>query len=101
MKKLLLIVLIVLIAGCSRPIEETDLVERDGLKYLPDRESPYSGRTVSRYENGQEKEDGNYRDGLREGPFVKWYANGQKMEEAAYINGKIDGLHTFLSLIHI
>ena len=78
--------------ACSQAVEETNLIERDGLKYLMGKRTPYSGKMVSSYENGQKKEEGIYTAGLRKGMFIKWYTNGQKMEEINYNHGQMDGL---------
>ncbi|MBT5070364.1 MAG: hypothetical protein HOM59_09985, partial [Candidatus Marinimicrobia bacterium] len=45
MKRLLLIVLpLLLIVGCSqKPVEDTTLINKDGLMYTPDSDKPYTG----------------------------------------------------------
>ena len=44
MKRLLLIILpLLLIIGCSKPISEETLIEEDGLKYHPDTKELYTG----------------------------------------------------------
>ena len=46
MKRLLLIVLpLLLIVGCSQPINEETLIDKYGLKYHPDTKELYTGKT--------------------------------------------------------
>ena len=47
------------------------------------------------YENGQIEKFGNNRDGIPDGPFSMWYENGQKWVEQNYKNGKRDGYSIF------
>ena len=47
------------------------------------------------YENGQIEKFGNNRDGIPDGPFSMWYDNGQKWVEQSYKNGKRDGYSIF------
>ena len=50
MKKILLIVLpLLLIFGCSKPVEDSTLINKDGLMYLPESETPYSGEVFTNY----------------------------------------------------
>ena len=46
------------------------------------------------YENGNKKLEKNFKDGKRDGSSVMWYENGQKMEEIMYKNDQKDGLET-------
>ena len=119
MKRLLLIILpLLLIVGCSKPINEETLIDKEGLKYHPDTKELYSGKVFKNhmggekefegsyregekeglytkwYENGQKELEGNYKDGKKEGIETEWYENGQKKSEGTYKNGKDDGLYT-------
>ena len=92
MKKALLITLL-LIVGCSKePINyETTLVERDGVYFTKDTNKPYSAPVFSLYKDGEKKEDGNIKDGKKDGLWNTWYGNGQKRYEKTYKEGKEDG----------
>ena len=46
------------------------------------------------YENGQKKEEENYKDGELDGLLTWWYENGQKKVEETFKDGKWDGLAT-------
>ena len=89
MKRLLLIVLpLLLIVGCSKPINEETLIEKDGLKYHPETKELYSGELFSLYMGGKTEFEGSYKDGKKDGLYTKWYENGQKMFEVTYKDGK-------------
>ena len=97
MKRLLLIVLpLLLIVGCSKPISEETLIDKDGLKYHPETKELYSGEVFSLYVDGKKEFEGSYKDGIMwsKTEWV-WYKNGQKKEEKTYKDGKEDGLWTF------
>ena len=65
MKRLLLIVLpLLLIVGCSKPIEDSTLINKDGLMYSPDSDKPYTGEVFSNYDTGEKLYQGTYEDGL-------------------------------------
>ena len=54
-----------------------------------------NGKHTEYYDDGQKKEEGNYKDSEKEGLWTKWYENGQKAQEENYKNGKLDGLSTY------
>ena len=87
----LLITSVVLMVGCSKSIDEKNLVNRDGLKYEANKKTPFNGKTVSTYDNSQRELEGSYRDGKKDGQFTYWFKNGQKLKEGIYKDGKEDG----------
>jgi len=66
MKRLLLIVLpLLLIVGCSqKPVDETTLIEKDGVMYLPNSDKPYTGEVFINYDTGEKLYQGTYENGL-------------------------------------
>ena len=69
MKRILLTVLpLLLIIGCSKPINEEILIEKGGLKT---------------------EFEGSYKDGKREGKWTEWYKNGLKEYECTYKDGEL------------
>ncbi len=69
-----------------------ELEEREGIMYLKGLDTPHAGKAFTLWENGQNKSEGNYKDGKKEGLEVWWYENGKKKKEINYKNGKRDGL---------
>jgi len=64
MKNIFYIVCLVLFLVSSIDAREvSQLVERNGLMYEPNKEEPYTGRYVTYYENGQKKGEGNVKEG--------------------------------------
>jgi antitoxin component YwqK of YwqJK toxin-antitoxin module len=66
MKRLLLIVLpLLLIVGCSqKPVDETTLIGKDGVMYLPNSAKPYTGEVFTNYSTGEKFYQGTYDNGL-------------------------------------
>lgn len=65
MKRLLLIVLpLLLIVGCSQPIEDSTLINKYGIMYLPNSDQPFSGEVFSNYSTGEKLYQGVYENGL-------------------------------------
>ena len=63
-KTLLIITALMLIVGCSSPVEDSTLINKDGLMYLPDSDSPYSGEVYFNYDTGEKLYQGTYENGL-------------------------------------
>ena len=65
MQRLLLIVLpLLLIVGCSKPVEDSTLINKDGLMYLPESDKPYTGEVFTNYSTGEKLYQGTYQNGL-------------------------------------
>ena len=75
----------------SKSGDETTLIEKDGLMYLPDSDKAYTGEVFTNYENGQIAFKGEYRNGLKDGRFEDYYENGQTKKLINYDNNVIKG----------
>ena len=75
-------------------VDWSKLEDRDGVKYLPNEKTSFTGRAESFHENGQKEKEVNFKDGKEDGLHSYWYENGQKMEKKNYKDGKQDGLWT-------
>jgi len=69
--------------------------ERNGLVYLPNETTPFTGVFVGWYENGTKRAESHYIDGKENGLSTLWHRNGQKKSERNYKDGKEDGTHTW------
>jgi antitoxin component YwqK of YwqJK toxin-antitoxin module len=69
-----------------------ELEFREGVAYLKNSDSPYTGKCFDFHENGQKETEMTFKGGKMDGPAVWWYENGQKETEGNYKDGKIDGL---------
>ena len=92
MKILVILSLIVLVSCSPTEVPSEKLVERGGITYLINSQTPFSGRSVSYYENGQLTFKGNFKDGKPDGLSETYYENGQLWIKGNYKDGKKDGL---------
>ena len=94
-RTILFITSLVLIVGCSKPLDDESLIDRGGVKYQQDSQKPYSGKVFSLYGNGQKEFEGSYKDGKRDGLWFWLDDIGQKYKEETYKDGELDGLWTY------
>ena len=106
MRTLFLLLPLLLIVGCSKPISEETLIDKDGLytewyengnkklEYTYN-DGKMDGRRTFWYEDGQKRWLSSYKDGERDGPWTEWYQNGKKRWVGSYKNGKRDGSWTW------
>jgi len=93
--KLLILFLGLLMVGCGEQvIDKSELEGRNGLAYLTNEKTPFTGRAESLFSKGQKREEINLKDGLADGRYTLWYRNGQKREEGNYKHGKKEGTWT-------
>ena len=83
----------VLLASCSvKEVPSSDLVERQGVTYEINSQTPFTGIAVNYHENGQLLFKVNYKDGKRDGLAEGYHENGQLNEKSNFKDGKLDGL---------
>jgi len=87
-KTLLIITAVMLVIGCSKPINDETLIDVDGLKYHPETKELYSGDVFKNYLGGKTEYEGSYKNGKQDGKWTYWWENGQKMMEGNWKNGK-------------
>ena len=63
--KRVLLISLLLIVGCAKPINENSLVDRNGVKYQQDSQNPYLGEVFDLYNNGNKKLEGSYKNGKK------------------------------------
>jgi antitoxin component YwqK of YwqJK toxin-antitoxin module len=93
---LTIFILMLFTSGCesNEAIDLNMLQQRKDGMYLPNTETPYTGKFVDKYKNGQKKTEGSLKDGLPDGMSTTWYENGQKQIEGSLKNLKPDGMST-------
>ncbi len=89
----LVFVVLVTVTGCGGERREslTKKQERDGLIYVVNEQSAYTGIFFEQYDNGQFKIELPCKDGKLEGIRKEWYENGQLKSETPYKDGKFAG----------
>jgi antitoxin component YwqK of YwqJK toxin-antitoxin module len=91
--RVLIMPFLVFLASCSPPeVPAEKLVERRGVTYLINSQTPFSGLSVSYYESGQWKVKSNYRDGMLDGLVEHYHENGALLGKGSYKGGKPHGL---------
>ena len=78
MRKILIFVLL-LIVGCSKPIDDSLLIDKGGLMYLPSSDRAYTGKVYKNYKSGNKEYEGTYRDG-RKISVEEWNEDGSVKE---------------------
>ena len=68
-----------------------DLEGRDGIRYLINEKTPFSGVAVKTSETGEITRLKSYKDGKFDGESLSFYNNGQVREKESYKNGKKHG----------
>ena len=95
LKHLLLMAFAILTIGCgekkSEDVNHDELEVREGVAYLKNSDSPYTGKVFEFHDNGQKKLEAGYKDGKYDGPAVSWHENGQKDSEGNNKDGKLYG----------
>ena len=78
--------LLILLSLSFPSVGETmyDLVIREGIHYMKFSDVPFTGKV-----DGQQQ--GSFKNGLREGTFVRYYKNGQLDYKGNYKDGKQEG----------
>ena len=71
----------------AEAIAESDLVEREELRYVSDSQTPYTGWMKRMDKSGNVKVLGQYEDGVKDGLWMEW-RRGQKHEQESYRDGK-------------
>ena len=87
-----LLLLFALLASCAGEESKDRLVECDGITYEVLSTEPYSGSVYTEYENLGRVKNGEYKDGLREGPWLSFFENGQLHFKGSMKDGEFDGL---------
>jgi len=96
MNKILVILSFVLLASCSpKEVPSKNLVERDGIKYEVNSQTPFTGSSVSFHENGRLSWKGNYKRGKQDGLYESYHENGRLMMRGNLKIGKQDGLREY------
>jgi antitoxin component YwqK of YwqJK toxin-antitoxin module len=65
------------------------LEDREGVAYLKNSDSPYTGKSFEFHDNGQKKSEENFKDGKPHGIGFNWYENGQKEAETNFKDGTL------------
>ncbi|MBT3937378.1 MAG: hypothetical protein HOF45_07015, partial [Candidatus Marinimicrobia bacterium] len=88
MKRLFIISLLFLSVGLSQQKWNMKFMEEyDGLMYSPTSDKPYTGSVFSLDSLGTKKEEGKYRNGLKDGRWTYYTTVGNRKYEITYKAG--------------
>jgi len=100
--KILFITSLLLIVGCSKPVEDSTLINKDGLMYTPDSDKPYTGEVFTNYSNGEKEYQGTYENGLliqysylNKDGSVKEPVNGENLIERGGLMYEVNGQNPY------
>lgn len=89
--KLLFVIFTLFFVGCGKPVELSNLQNREGIYYAVNSAKPFSGGFFSNYSNGKTEKEGSFKKGILNGKYVSYYRNGQIRIEGNYSSGLIHG----------
>lgn len=70
------------------------LTSLNGITYVQNDSTPYTGQCYSYYESGEKGVTGSFVNGKESGRWIFWYKNGQKKMEYTAVDGEKSGLYT-------
>lgn len=65
-----------------------NLEVRDNLRYAPEQSAPFTGNAVSYFDDGLQKLQVSFKNGLKHGKEVAWYEDGQLRYVVRYLDGQ-------------
>ena len=87
-----MITLSLVLVGCDNNIDESELVVRNDIHYQINSDKPFTGSVTSYHENGQKKNLGTYKKGLKDGLSEEFFSNGQLLSSVNYFMGGKEGV---------
>ena len=76
MRRYITLLLFVGFAWGQYKLDINNLIDRDGVLYAPNKNKPFSGSVFDFYENGTERFNGRYRNGIKNGKWTWWNEDG-------------------------
>ena len=77
---------------CPKTVDKSRTVEREGLTYEVNSQTPFTGYTVTKFRNGQMNFKIQYKNGKENGSWVWYHSNGQVNRKGIKKDGKPEGL---------
>ena len=87
--KWILLIIFITIGYSNKSVDTEKLMDKDGLKYLPNSNKPYTGKIYKNYTDGNKKIEGSYKEGKEVGIWFFYYRNGTLKREQNYQDGII------------
>ena len=87
MNKTLIILSLIFLVSCSNEVPIDKLVERNGITYEVNSNTPFTGSSVSYFENGELQYRRNFKDGKHEGLWESFDEEGNLTKTEEYKDG--------------
>ena len=97
-KTSLLFLSIIVFVGCTKSVDESTLIEKNGVLYESDSDKPYSGEVFDLYYNGEKFYTGSFEQGKLVGDYVYYRKDGQIQEPLNSNDVKIKNELTYSSI---
>jgi len=94
MKKLLLsitAIALLFLSSCSKTVESNELVQRNNQFFLPNSNTPFTGKVIDYFLDGKIKATYNLKDGQYNGIYKTFYENGQQYMVRTFKEGLAQG----------
>ncbi|MGQ9847496.1 MAG: toxin-antitoxin system YwqK family antitoxin [Bacteroidales bacterium] len=82
-------------SSAQKVVKYEDLEEINGVFYLKDSKTPFTGKCITTFPNGKLGMGGYIKNGLRDGEWIWFYENGNKKRFCVYKNGVKHGTSIF------
>ena len=89
MKQLLSIFCLLILVSCSNEVSNDKLVERQGITYEVNSQTPFTGSEVSYYENGKLERRGNLKEGEQDGMWETFEEEGNLTKTEEWKDGEL------------
>jgi len=94
MKQLLLMVLLLVCYTTNiwcQEVKASQIERRNKVAYLRGSNTPFTGKAVETYKNGNKKSEENFVNGLKDGFVKTWFENGKIESQKPYKANKLEG----------
>jgi|TARA_B100000959_G_scaffold584_1_gene588 antitoxin component YwqK of YwqJK toxin-antitoxin module len=92
-RTIILLSLNLFITSLFSQVQWKELDNRGGLVYAPGIEKPYTGNVLGSYDDGNNKMEGSYVDGLMDGMWTYYYPDGVTKAKGRFIRGDGGNIH--------
>ena len=98
MKKLLILSFIILsLSILGREVDMEQLKNQNDIMYIKGEKEAFTGTARTYFDNGNIKEEIEFKNGMKDGNSKEYARNGSLREEAEYKNGQLNGCLLYTS----
>jgi len=75
----------------SQEVKASQIERRNRIAYLKGNATPFTGKAVDSYKNGNKKSEENFIAGMKDGMLKTWFENGKPESQKLYKANKLEG----------